>query len=98
MKPCWPSEPSVLGAYLPGAGLQVGEPDMGLGALTPVGQPLHCNCCPVCGAATWVYSYLIMLRVRPSLPSHCASFLIFLVEDLSWEVPVFSINGFCAEL
>ena len=46
----------MLWRLLPTPNPQAGEPAMGLGALTPVGQPLHCTYCPVCGAPIWVYS------------------------------------------
>ena len=54
---------------------QVGEPDMGLRTLTPVGELLQYNYSPVCGSPTWRVWDLIILQVCPSYLSHCSSWL-----------------------
>lgn len=45
-----------------------GEPDVGLRTLTPVGEPLQYNYCPVCGSPNCGVQDLIELRFTP--PAH----------------------------
>lgn len=53
LMPPWSSKPKALGAPPPDAGPQVGESDVRLRTLIPVGEPLWYNCFPVCGLPTW---------------------------------------------
>lgn len=54
----------------------VGEPDVGLRFLTPVGEPLQYNDSPACGSPTLRVWDLMSLRACPSYPSHCGSLFI----------------------
>ena len=76
----------------------VGESDVGLRFLTPVGEPPQYNDSPVCGSPTLRVWDLVTLRPCPSYPYHCGSlFISLVVGDLFWEVPVIFINGDSAD-
>ena len=63
---------------------QAGEPNVGLGTLTPVGESLQYNYSPVCGSPTAGVWDLILWRVRPAYPSRGPFFMSSVVEDLFW--------------
>ena len=67
---------------------QVGEPDMGLRTLTPMGGLLQYNYSPVCGSPTWRVWDLIILQVCPSYLSHCSSLCVWLQEIFSYRFQV----------
>lgn len=84
---CWPSKPNALGVLLPMPHSWVGEPDVGLRALTIVGKAMWYNF-PVSGSPTqhvWDLNYIVKASL---LPSHCGFFFVFvcriaLLESLS---------------
>lgn len=66
LKPCWPSIQIFWGFFLLMPDLQAGDPDMGLGTLTPAGEPVWYNYFLVCGLPTWQVWDLIMMWKCPS--------------------------------
>lgn len=56
----------------------VGEPDVGLRFLTPVGEPLQYNDFLVCGSPTLRVWDLMTLQARPYYLFHCGSYLSLL--------------------
>ena len=63
---------------------QTGEPDVGLRALTPVGESLQYNYFPVCRSPTQRVCNLGVLQMRPSYRLIVASSLSLEVEYLIW--------------
>ena len=82
-KPHWFSKPSVMGAPLSQACLLAGDPDVGLGPLTPFWMFI-CLCYTSCQGITvqglWI---LTNSHVCPFHPFWCG-FLFVVVEDLFW--------------
>ena len=85
-KPHWRSKPNALGSCPPGTGPSVWEPGMGLGPLSPVWEPLHCNYSPASGPPTGVgasgWDLIIGEAARPTWLYVFAcrrSFLVLLV-------------------
>ena len=63
---------------------EAGEPDVGLGKLTPVGELLKYNYPPVCRSPIWRVWDLIISGVHP-LQSCCGWFFMSLdIEYLFW--------------
>ena len=57
----WPSKPDILGACLPSEGPQAGELDVGLGPLTPWGEPLQSWLS--WGCESWLYCVSALLPI-----------------------------------
>ena len=53
IKTHWSSKPNALGLLLLMPVFQAGVLDVGLRALTPVGEPLKYNYFPICVSPTW---------------------------------------------
>ena len=71
------------GLVFPGQDPQAGEPDVGLGPLTPRGEPLQLSfssCLWVAYLGRGVVDWTIR-GLGPSCPCHCGSFFISLVAD-----------------
>ena len=66
LRSCWPLTSDSLGISNPFARSPGWESDLGLSTFTTVGEPLWCNCPPVCGPPTRRLWNWILLWLRTS--------------------------------